>query len=150
MFRAVRLPLSRVIWGVEGLSRGTAALSSLRFGTVAGKATEERGKHMDRISRMMEKPDITKKMHRKLQSELHFLGLTDRIERGKERASLAQKASSPSKKQVEGDRLVAQFQPPPFDVEVLQYIKKHQLHRTKNLPEVRQQVNSFVDEVRMG
>lgn len=106
---------------------------------------QDRTKHIDRVQRILEKPNLTKKMKRKLQSELHFLQLTDRIETTKD-----QKASTPHAPKADGTDAFSAFQAPPFDPAILRYIKKHQLHRSKNLPEIRQSVNSFVDEVTLG
>lgn len=103
-------------------------------------SSEEKENDILRVKRMINKDGLKKKMKRRLQAELHRMELTNKIQ------------SSQKKPETPDDHtsIREQFKQLPFETQTLEYIKKHHLHRSKAPPNIRQKVNSFVDNVSMS
>ena len=104
--------------------------------------TPPRDKSIEEVKKLLRKEGLKKKVRRKFETELRIRELSHKIH-----------GSSTSKgKQVpkEGLSVREKFQQLPYDASILSYIRKHTLHRTKEVPVIRQSVNSFVDKVRIA
>ena len=101
----------------------------------------EKEKEAEIIKKLLQKKGIKKKTRGRLGGRLRLVELGNKIQK----ASISRENTPDHEK----DLSVRQkFKQLPFDTKILDYIKKHSLHRLKNHPAIRQSVNSFVDKVR--